>query len=181
MANPALTRIGLITIKSLGARMATGLSSKLTGQIGEHLVTAELGRMGIIATPFSGNVPDIDILAHANRVTGHIQVKAINRDSWQFDIRRFLDVELTAKGQIVKGKNRGLDRSIICVFVSLGAQLGEDKFYIFKQGWLQNYFAGRYKGRKLPKNINSFHCAIWERDMRQHLEKWKIVTNKFKV
>ena len=46
--------------------MATGLSTKLTGQIGEHLVTAELGRLGIIATPFSGNVPDIDILAYAN-------------------------------------------------------------------------------------------------------------------
>ena len=45
--------------------MATGLSSKLAGQIGEHLVTAELGRQGIIATPFSGNVSDIDILAYA--------------------------------------------------------------------------------------------------------------------
>jgi hypothetical protein len=57
--------------------MAAGLNSKLTGQICEHLVTAELGlgRRGIIATPFSGNVPDIDILAHANGITGHIQVK----------------------------------------------------------------------------------------------------------
>jgi len=53
--------------------MATGLNSKLTGQIGGHLVTAELGRRGIIATPFSGNVPEIDILAHANGITGHIQ------------------------------------------------------------------------------------------------------------
>ena len=42
--------------------MATGLSTKLTRQIGEHLVTAELGRQDIVATPFSGNVPNIDIL-----------------------------------------------------------------------------------------------------------------------
>lgn len=161
--------------------MATGLSSKLTGQIGEHLVTAELGRRGIIATPFSGNVPDIDILAHANGVTGHIQVKAINKDSWQFDIRKFLDVVLTDKGQTVKGANQELDRKIICVFVSLGAELGEDKFYIFKQGWLQDYFAERYKVRKPPKNINSFHCAIWVRDVQRHLGKWKIITNKFKL
>ena len=49
--------------------MATGLSTKLTGQIGEHLVTAELGRLGIIATPFSGNVPEIDILAFANNIS----------------------------------------------------------------------------------------------------------------
>ena len=161
--------------------MATGLSTKLTGQIGEHLVTAELGRKGIIATPFSGNVPDIDILAHANGVTGHIQVKAINSDSWQFDIRKFLDVELSDKGQIVKGLNKELDRKIICVFVSLGANLGQDKFYIFKQGWLQDYFSERYKGRKPPKNISSFHCAIWEREMGRHAEKWHLITKKFKV
>lgn len=161
--------------------MATGLRSKLTGQIGEHLVTAELGRRGIIATPFSGNVPDIDILAHANGVTGHIQVKAINKDSWQFDIRKFLEVELTTQGQTVKDVNRELDRKIICVFVSIGEELGEDRFYIFKQGWLQDYFAERYKGRKPPKNVNSFHCAIWKRDVVRHLGKWQIVTNKFKV
>ena len=161
--------------------MATGLSTKLTGQIGEHLVTAELGRKGIIATPFSGNVPDIDILAHANGITGHIQVKAKNKDSWQFDVRKFLDVEITMQGQTVKGTNRDLDRKIICVFVSLGAELGEDKFYIFRQGWLQDYFAERYKSREPPKNINSFHCAIWERDMERHFDKWQIIKNKFKV
>ena len=41
-------------------------SKRLAGQIGEHLVVAELGRREIIATPFAGNVPDIDILAYAN-------------------------------------------------------------------------------------------------------------------
>jgi hypothetical protein len=38
--------------------MATGRSNQLTGHIGEHLVAAELGRMGLFATPFAGNVPD---------------------------------------------------------------------------------------------------------------------------
>jgi len=109
------------------------------------------------------------------------QVKAINKDSWQFDIRKFLNVELTERGQVVRGINPVLDRKIICVFVSLGGGLGDDKFYIFKQGWLQDYFSNRYKGRKPPYNINSFHCAIWERNMRQHLGKWKLITKKFKV
>jgi hypothetical protein len=35
----------------------------LTGQIGEYLVCAELGRCDLIATPFSGNVPSFDVLA----------------------------------------------------------------------------------------------------------------------
>ena len=47
--------------------MATGFSTKFTGQIGEYLVVAELGRRTIIATPFSGNVPDIDVIAYANK------------------------------------------------------------------------------------------------------------------
>ncbi len=149
--------------------MATGLSTKLTGQIGEHLVTAELGRRGILATPFSGNVPEIDILAYANNITGHIQVKAINKTSWQFDVRKFLNVELTNEGQKIIGLNTDLDKNIICVFVAIGSGLGEDEFYIFKWGWLQNYFFKNYKGRVPPKNIKSFHCAIWKRDMTEHL------------
>ena len=161
--------------------MATGLNNKLTGQIGEHLVTAELGRRGIIATPFAGNVPDIDILAYANEKTAHIQVKAINKSSWQFDIRTFLDIEMMKSGQRVRGINTNLDRKIFCVFVAIGDALGQDRFYIFKWGWLQDYFSNIYKGRKPPYNINSFHCAVWEKDMTRHLDKWRLITNYFKV
>lgn len=161
--------------------MATGLSNKLTSQIGEHLVTAELGRRGIIATPFSGNVPDIDILAHANGVSGHIQVKAINNGAWQFDARKFLDIELTDKGQNVLGLNKTIDRKIICVFVALGSALGEEVFYIFRWGWLQDYFSERYAGRKPPYKISSCHCAIRKRDMKRHLNNWRLITKKFKV
>jgi hypothetical protein len=34
----------------------------LTKQIGEHLVVAELGRNGLIATPFAGNVQNFDLV-----------------------------------------------------------------------------------------------------------------------
>ncbi|MHA2220144.1 MAG: hypothetical protein ACXACY_30040 [Candidatus Hodarchaeales archaeon] len=157
--------------------MATGLSTQLTRQIGEHLVTAEIGRLGIIATPFAGNVPDVDILAFANGVTAPIQVKAINKDSWQFDIRKFLDVQLTDKGQKVLGLNNDLDRRLICVFVVIGETLGEDEFYIFRMGWLQDYFQRTYVGRKPPKNIKSFHCAIWKRDLK-HPGDWSLIRKK---
>ncbi len=161
--------------------MATGLSTQLTRQIGEHLVTAELGRIGIIATPFAGNVPNIDILAFANGVSAPIQVKTINRDSWQFNIRRFLNVKLTPEGQIVLSVNSDLERKIICVFVAVGEALGKDEFYIFRMGWLQDYFQEAYKGRKPPKNIKSFHCAIWKSDLKKHLGKWRLIERKFKL
>ena len=56
--------------------MVKNFNTQLSGQIGEHLVTAELGRLGIIAAPFAGNVPDIDVLAYANGKSVPIQVKA---------------------------------------------------------------------------------------------------------
>lgn len=159
--------------------MATGLDTQLAGQVGEHLVTAELGRRGIIATPFAGNVPDIDILAIANGNIAHIQVKAIRGTSWQFDVRKFLEVDLLKRRQRVVGRNSSLDRKILCIFVVLGNELGEDVFYIFRWGWLQDHFLKNYKGRREPKNINSFHCAIWTKDMEKHKEKWNIVKKQF--
>jgi hypothetical protein len=42
--------------------MARSFKTQLAGQIGESLVVAELGRRGIVATTFAGNVPDIDLL-----------------------------------------------------------------------------------------------------------------------
>lgn len=158
--------------------MATGLSNQLTRQIGEHLVTAELGRRGIIATPFAGNVPCVDILAYANRRTVPIQVKAINGTSWQFDIRAFLNVALKGKSQKVFGPVK-LDRKILCVFPVLGESAAEDEYYMFRLGWLQDYFKKSFKGRKPPKNVNSYHCAIWRRHMAQHLGRWDVVERAF--
>jgi hypothetical protein len=43
-----------------------------------------------------------------------------------------------------------LDRNIICVSVAIGSDLGKDEFYIFRWGWLQDYFFEHYKGRVPP-------------------------------
>ncbi len=77
--------------------MATGRSAKLTGQVGEFLVCAELGRCGIIATPFAGNVPEFDVVATGEGlVTVPIQVKAGNGTSEQ-RLDRWLDVEYDSR------------------------------------------------------------------------------------
>ncbi len=161
--------------------MATGQTMQLTRQIGEHLVTAELGRRGVFATPFAGNVPDIDLLAVANCISAPIQVKAINGASWQFDVRRYLEVDVTETGQKVLGKLKQLDKKLLCIFVEIGEKLGEDVFYIFRNGWLQDYFHKNYKGRKPPRNIKSYHCAIWKKDMQQHKGNWKLIEQVFKL
>jgi hypothetical protein len=63
--------------------MATGLSNKLTGQTGEYLACAELGRRGLIATTFIGNVPEYDLIVcdkSLNKVP--IQAKTSRCDTW---------------------------------------------------------------------------------------------------
>ena len=48
--------------------MATGRSMQLTKMAGEYLVCAELCRRGLLATTFTGNVPEFDILATDKRL-----------------------------------------------------------------------------------------------------------------
>jgi hypothetical protein len=82
-------------------------NTHLTRQIGEHLVVAELGRHGIIATPFAGNMPDYDVVALTP--TGqsiYIQVKAMNSGDWQLDANRFLSIEYNKERN--QQKNAGL-------------------------------------------------------------------------
>ncbi len=43
--------------------MANRQPSNRIGRAGEHYVAAELNRRGAYASPFSGNVPGIDIVA----------------------------------------------------------------------------------------------------------------------
>jgi Holliday junction resolvase-like predicted endonuclease len=58
--------------------MATGRQMKLVGQKGEYLVAAELGRRGLIATTFTGNVPDYDIIVSTEQGKHiSVQVKTI--------------------------------------------------------------------------------------------------------
>ena len=61
-------------------------STQATGRAGEHYVAAELNRREVYASPFSGNVPDIDIVATS--VDGErmalIQVKTKRpKSNWQ--------------------------------------------------------------------------------------------------
>ncbi|HSY29679.1 MAG TPA: hypothetical protein VK832_19365, partial [Burkholderiaceae bacterium] len=83
--------------------MATGRSNKLVGQTGEYLVAAELSRRGYIATTFTGNLPDYDIIA-SNEKGKHVsvQVKASRSSSWQFgDISRYCEISFKGKCQVV--------------------------------------------------------------------------------
>ena len=159
--------------------MATGLSTQLTRQVGEHLVAAKLGRMGYVAAPFAGNVPLFDLLAADERgLAIPIQVKAINGTSWQYDAEDFLEIEIVDDFQHVRGRKQLLNPDLVCIYVLL-RDGGLDEFYIFTLRDLQLITFEIYKSRKRPKNPRSTHCAVLPRHLQPFRDDWELIKRRF--
>ncbi len=146
--------------------MARNFSSQLAGQIGESLVVSELGRRGIIATTFAGNVPDIDILAYRDGVTLHIQVKAWREGDVSFNALRFIQIEFEGNTQTVTGIDDALDPNLTYVFVKIGEKPSLDRYFILRQSQLQSLVHNSYsawladKGGIRPRNPTTTHTAV---------------------
>lgn len=147
--------------------MATGRGTKLTGAVGEFLVAAELCRRGLLATPFAGNVPHYDIIA-SGQSGGHVavQVKAINGVTWQFDIRKFADVQMgDGNRQVFKGLQPEPFPELICVLVALG-ESAPDRFFVLGWDELRKVLADGYAkylskhNFVRPRAPESFHTAL---------------------
>jgi hypothetical protein len=156
-------------------------STQLSGQIGENLLVAELGRRGIVATSFAGNVPDIDVLAYSNGKSIPIQVKALRKGSLSVNAGHYLDIVFDDKKQIINGLNSDINRQLIFVIVAIGDQLGDDTFYICKQGHIQDVIFNNHSGflKKhngiRPKQPNSLHCAYGIKDLLEMKDNWALI------
>jgi len=86
--------------------------------------------------------------------TKPVQVKTIRDGSWQFDVRKFLDISISKDGsqviQVIHGKKRLENRDLNCIFVKLVSQ-GRDEFYIFRLQDLQDIIFKRHS-EWLPHN-----------------------------
>jgi hypothetical protein len=147
---------------------------QLTRQIGEHLVAAELGRLGYVAAPFAGNVPMYDLLAANTRGESiPVQVKAINGGAWQFSADTFLNIDAVNGEQVVRGQKKLSNPKLLCIFVVLNGR-GKDDFYLFQLSDLQKYCVKLYKPRgKSFKNPDSRHCAVSPKEFARFKENWK--------
>ena len=158
--------------------------TQLSGQIGENLVVAELGRLGILATTLPGNAPDIDILAYANRKSIPIQVKSLRKGSLSVDARKYLHIEYVGKVQNVVGKVTDIDRGLVFVMVKIGVEIGDDEFYVYDQGVVQdlvhrNYlrFLKKHNGVR-PRNYQTTHCAYSVNDLANYRNNWELITKQ---
>jgi len=160
--------------------MASGRSTQLTRQIGEHLVAAKLGRMGYFAAPFAGNAPLFDLLAtDGDGFSIPIQVKAINGHSWQYKADTFLKIETIDGFQHVRGETRLTKPDLICVYVLL-RDTEPDEFYLFTLRDLQEHTFDIYKSRKRPRNPDSKHCAVEPHHLRRFKDNWALIDLAFK-
>ncbi len=165
--------------------MSTGLGNKLVGQIGEFLVCAELGRRGLVATPFSGNVPLYDVVATNDQaVSVPIQVKTNNGGDWQFNAGRYLEIDFDPDSgvQTVKGHTQLPLPRLIHVFVWLGhSKEKADRFFVFTATDLQRCierghtnFLRKHDGRR-PRKPESFHTAVRTQDLEEYEGNWAVV------
>jgi len=162
-------------------------SSQLSGQIGENLVVAELGRRGIIATANIGaNVKDIDVLAYKDGKAIAIQVKAYKTGSLRTEATTYLNIDYDedTETQTILGKNKNIDRKLIWVIVKLGAFIGDDRFYICKKGKIQDLvynehekFLKKHNGRR-PRNPKSFDCSVEFKYLSDSLNDWSVIENQ---
>ena len=160
-------------------------SNQLTRQISENLVVAELGRREIVAITFSGNVPDIDILAYKNRTSIPLQVKAVKKGNLSANAKDYLDIEFDGDKQKVKGKSGDVDRSLIFVIVYIGEQLEDEKFYICTKGDIQDIileahtkFLQKHKGVR-PRQLQSTHCAYNEKYLIAYKDNRQLILDSF--
>ena len=164
--------------------MAKSFKTQLSGQIGEHLVVAELGRLGVVATPFSGNVPDIDVLAYANGKSVPIQVKAQRTGNPGVNAKKYLNITIDGDKQTVKGKTQDINRNLIFVMVKIREKIGEDEFYIFNQGVVQDLvnngyrtFLKKHNGVR-PRNPKTTHCSYYFRDLQKYKDNWRLILDQ---
>jgi hypothetical protein len=166
--------------------MALGRKNQLTKQIGEYLVAAELCRRGLIATTFTGNVPDFDIIAtNESFKTIPIQVKTIwDKGAWQFDGSKFLDITFEADGiQKIIGKKNLSNPDLIFIFVRLISQ-GDDEFYIFRLRDLQeiifehhSQYLAKHNGKR-PRNESSTHVGVNPILLERFRDNWRVIVNQ---
>lgn len=146
--------------------MKKGRSNKLAGQIGEFLVCAELGKRGYIATSFTGNVPEFDlIVADDNLKTVPIQVKSSRGDNWPTKANLWIDIEIDDenKKQIDHGNTVISNPDLIYVCVAIGDpdKNERDRFFILKKKDIQTICSTGYrkwmdtKNWKRPRNYKS--------------------------
>ena len=162
---------------------ASGRDMQLTRMTGEYLACAELCRRGLLATTFTGNVPELDILATDKDLqTVPIQVKGNAKGNWQLNVRKFLKIDYDEETEIqtIIRKWDFRDSKLVYIFVKVVGQ-GKDEFYILRLQDLQEIVFEDYTqylkkhGGRRPKNPKTMHFAASIKHLAGYRDNWKLL------
>lgn len=166
----------------------------MIGRAGEHYVAAELNRRGAYASPFSGNVPGIDIVAtdEDQERQVYIQVKTSRGDGRWHMSQRHGWAKITLKGCPKNGKcpktcKPNMDEPITgkpdhyWVFVSLSDDGGQ-QYYVVEDGKVRKRIREDYEaylkkngGQRPGKNHDSLHALLTGKDLQDCKGNWEIL------
>ena len=169
--------------------MRKGLNTKLAGQVGEFLACAELGKRGLIATSFTGNVPEFDlIVANEYLHTVPIQVKTSRSDNWPTRANLWIDIEVDheSKKQIDNGNTEINNPELIYICVNL-ADLdsdNKDRFFILKKSDLQQICSKNYRdwmkglNWRRPRNYESLDNRYYIENLLTFENNWELINRQ---
>ena len=166
--------------------MKKGLSTKLAGQVGEFLVCAELGKRGLIATSFTGNVPEFDlIVANENLNTVPIQVKTSRSDNWPTRANLWIDIEIdkSLQIQVDHGDKNISNPDLIYVCVNLASldSSENDRYFILTKSDLQKICSKNYRAWmaglnwKRPRNYESLDNRYYIENLLPFENNWELI------
>jgi hypothetical protein len=162
------------------------LSRQFSKQLSEYLVVAELARRGIFATPFSGTIPDYDILVFKRGKSTPVQVKSstignIKVFNVEYDYLIIEQEEGNSHVSVSKREMAQWKKDLIFVIIFIGDKLGEDSFYICNNSDIQeiiynNYVSvlQRHEGIR-PRKLNSRGSAYSEDDLSDFKDNWRLI------
>lgn len=169
--------------------MATGLENKLTSQIGEYLACAELGRQGLIATSFTGNVPEYDLLVCDSELnTLPVQIKTSRGYSWPSKANKWLNLEIDdeEKKQINNGPTEIEFPDLIYISIALGKAQSDDRFFICTKKQIQGAFIDSYlewmepKDWKRPRSYKSYDNRCEIRHIEKYENNWQLILDRLR-
>lgn len=159
----------------------------LAGRLAEHLVCAELSRLGLIATTFTHNVPVYDVLATDEECrTVPIQVKATRDKYWRTIATNWMNINLIKEEQIQKyeGKKKLHPLNPVWICVAVGERRIDDQFFIMTQYQLQEILIKHYRQElerlkgKRPKNWEALDCWWSAEDVVTYKDTWRTITDR---
>jgi hypothetical protein len=145
------------------------LNNQQVARVGEHYVAAELHRRGAYAVTFSGNMPNIDILASDldQTRTVSIQVKTKTAGTWHTTITRG------------EPREQNPDERRFWVLVDIGRDPElAPAYWIVPEWWMVNHIHVRYQEKPRgawSQNPDSKHFAILPKNVAEWHDRWDLL------